>query len=126
MLEDWGAGVPVAGVSDGESDAFSALPLVTASMADAEGDCLAGVSSLTNSGSTMARSFGGGALRVTMRVGLLEAAAPGVAAAAAGLPDFRRSLAAAALLLEGAIAKVLAKKRRCGRQWVWRWCGGLG
>jgi hypothetical protein len=50
----------------------------------------------------MARNLRDGTLRVMMRVGLVAAAL--ALAAEAVLPDFRRSLDAAALLLEGAIA----------------------
>ncbi len=96
MVADWSAGVPAGGELGVESDAFSAPELGAAA-----GDCLTGVSSLTKFGSRMARSFWGGTLRVTMRLGLGDAAV--VTAAAVVLLDFRRSLAAAAFLLEGAI-----------------------
>jgi len=96
MVADWAAGVPAGGELGVESDAFSVLELGTAA-----GDCLTGVSSLTKSGSTMARSFWDGTLRVTTRLALGDGAL--VTAAAAVLLDLRRSLAAAAFLLEGAI-----------------------
>jgi hypothetical protein len=98
MTTDWAAGVPVGGELGDESDAFSVPELAAAA-----GDCLAGVSSLTKSGSTMARSFWDGTLRVTMLEGLGEAALATVVAVVV-LLDLRRSLAAAACLLEGAIA----------------------
>ena len=103
MLADWAAGVPVAGGEFGvESDAFSALELAAAaSVAEVAGDCLDAASSMTKSGSTMACSLLGLSLRVTMRLGLVDDA---LELAAAVLLDFRRSLAVAALLLEGAIA----------------------
>lgn len=97
MVADWAAGVPAGGELGVESDAISVLELGAAS-----GDCLAGVSSLTKSGSTMACSFWDDTLRVTMWVGLGEPAP--VTVATAVLLDLRRSLAAAAFLLEGAIA----------------------
>lgn len=63
---------------------------------------MAGVSSSTESGSTMARSRCGGTLRVTMWEELGDTAP--VTAGPAALPDLRRSLAAvAAFLLEGAM-----------------------
>ena len=97
MTTDWSAGVPVGGELGDESDAFSVPELAAAA-----GDCLAGVSSLTKSGSTMARSFCDDTLRVMMLEGLGEAALATVAVVV--LLDLRRSLAAAACLLEGAIA----------------------
>ena len=114
IAADWAAGVPAGGELGVESDAFS-VPEVAA----AAGDCLAaGVSSLTKSGSTMARSFWGGTLRVTMWVGLGDAAL--VMVAAAVLLDLRRSLAAAAaFLLEGAIAasKIASMRWAAMRCW---------
>lgn len=102
-MVDWAAGVPAAGGELGvESDAISVLELGAATrVAEVAGDCLAGVSSLTKSGSTMARSFWGSTLRVMRRLDLEEAA---LVMAAAVLFDFLRSLAAAAVLLEGGIA----------------------
>lgn len=77
-----GAGVPVAGVSGVESDAFSPLEWgATGRMADGAGDTLTsfiGVSSLAKSGWTMARSLCGLTLSMMTRetaVGLTEAGA---------------------------------------------------
>lgn len=101
--------MPAGGELGAESDAFSVPELGAAA-----GDCLTGVSSLTKSGSTMARSFSDGTLSVTRRLGLEDGAL--VTAAAAVLLDLRRSLAAAAFLLEGAIT---ADKIACGAVGGW-------
>jgi hypothetical protein len=103
-----------------ESDAFS-VPEVAAGA----GDCLTGVSSLMKSGSMMARSFWEGTLRVTTWLGLGEPALATIGAAE--LADLRRSLAAAAFLLEGAIAasKIASNTsmRRVERWFVGGWMG---
>ena len=86
-----------------ESDAFSAFEFGAAGIVvEVAGDSLTsltGVSSLIDSGSTMARSFLGVVLRVTTSVVLVVEVAPVMAAAV--VLDFRRSLDTAAFLLEG-------------------------
>lgn len=99
MVADGAAGVPAGGELAAESVAFSVLELGAA-----EADCLAGLSSLTKSGSTIARNLSSGTLSVTMREDFGDAAPAGVPGPA--LFDFRRSLAAAAFLLDGAITAV--------------------
>lgn len=106
--------MPAGGELGVESDAFSVLELGAAT-----GDCLTGVSSLTKSGSIMARSFWGGTLRVTTRLVLEDGAL--VTAAAVMLLDLRRSLAAAVFLLEGAIA---ADKIACDAVGGWSFVDG--
>lgn len=96
---DWAAGVPAGGELGVESDALSMFELGAAA-----GDSLTGVSSLTKSGSTMARSFWGVTFRVTTWVDLGGDAAV-TEEAVVVLLDLRRSLAAPAPFLpEGAIA----------------------
>ena len=114
MPADWAAGVPSAGGElAAESVPFSAwelgaaaaaAPVVVVGVAEGAGDGLAGASSMTESGSATARSLWGGTLRVTTKRPGLEAAAPPAEALAVMPFDFRRSLGAAALLAEGAIA----------------------
>lgn len=109
-----GAGVPLAaGVAGLESEAFSALETGAAGrVADVAGESFAslgvGVSSFTSdSGSTIALSLSLGTFRVTVRVGLSEPGSGLVLRRASVLPlvlpDLRRSLAMAVLLLEAAI-----------------------
>jgi len=109
MAADCGAGVPAAGVFGVESDAFSVEFVAAGSVVEVAGDSLAsftGESSLTKSGSTMERSFWDVVLSVMTRE-LLEGLPPVMAAVVvvAAVFDFRRSLDAAACLLEGGMIK---------------------
>ncbi len=114
---DWAAGVPAGGELGVESDALSMVELGAAA-----GESLTtGVSSLTKSGSTMARSFWGVTLSVMIWLVLGEAAAV-TEEAVVVLLDLRRSLAAAAPFLpDGAIAASM-RWVGCGRCC---WCVGV-
>ena len=105
------AGVPGAGVLGVESEAFSLEFGAAGSVFEVAGDSLLSLtgdsSSLTDSGSTMRRSFSGDSFKVTMRLSLSLADAAGVDEAAvdeAGVTgvDFRRSLS-----LDAGVAVVL-------------------
>lgn len=122
MGTEGGAGVPVAGVFEFESEPLSPFEFTTGRVTDVDGDSFAFASPFRDSasrdlGSTMARSFCGVTVRVTICLGplLLEESAvlpllvtplPApllVVAAAVTVDDFRRSLAIEAVLFEGAM-----------------------
>ena len=117
-----GAGVPpAAGVAGFESDTFSPLEAGAAgSVTDVAGESLAslggGVSSFTtDAGSRIGRSLSAGNLSVSVRLGL-EGLVPRTKSWLLVLApaDLRRSLAAEALLAEGAMWK--GQKRKVGRR----------
>ena len=138
MAAACGAGVPGAGVFGVESEAFSLELGAAGSVFEVAGDSLlslTGDSSLTDSGSTMRRSFSGDSFKVTMRLSLSLMDAAGVDEAAvdeagvAGL-DFRRSLSLDAgvvvvlLLLDAAMTTDDDKGGRGSLQrqpvnWLW-------
>ena len=121
-----GAGVSGAGVLGVESEAFSLEFGAAGRVFEVAGDSLlslTGDSSLTDSGSTMRRSFSGDSFKITMWLSLSLADVAGVDEAAvdeAGVAgvDFRRSLsldagvAVALLLLDAA----MTTRRRSGRK----------